>query len=51
MWDVDLLDETVVRNYVFPDASTPAAVFRRGELADAEPAVPVCRTPVDHLFR
>ena len=51
VWDVDLLDEAVVRQYL-PDASAaPAAVFRRGETADAEPAVPGWRLPVDDLFR
>jgi len=26
------------------------AVYHRGELAEAEPAVPVCKMPVDDLF-
>jgi Uma2 family endonuclease len=51
VWDVDLLDEAVVRKYLPASALTPAAVFRRGETADAEPAVPGWRMPVDHLFR
>jgi Uma2 family endonuclease len=51
VWDVDLLDETVVRKYLAADPSTPAAVFRRGEVADAEPAVPGWRMPVNDLFR
>jgi Uma2 family endonuclease len=51
VWDVDLLDEAVVRKYLPASAATPAAVFRRGETADAEPAVPGWRMPVDHLFR
>ena len=51
VWDVDLLDEAVVKKYLPASATTPAAVFRRGEVADAEPAVPGWRMPVDHLFR
>ena len=51
VWDVDLLDEAVVRKYLPGSAATPAAVFRQGETADAEPAVPGWRMPVDHLFR
>jgi Uma2 family endonuclease len=51
VWDVDLLDEAVVRKYLPASPLTPAATFRRGETADAEPAVPGWRMPVDHLFR
>ena len=51
VWDVDLLDEAVVKKYLPASAVSPAAVFRRGEVADAEPAVPGWRMPVDHLFR
>lgn len=51
VWDVDLLDEAVVRKYLPASSAAPAAVFRRGEVADAEPAVPGWRMPVDHLFR
>ena len=51
VWDVDLLDEAVVKKYLPASPTTPAAVFRRGEIADAEPAVPGWRMPVDHLFR
>jgi Uma2 family endonuclease len=51
VWDVDLLDEAVVRKYLPDSPTTPAAVFRRGEVADAEPAVPGWRMPVDQLFR
>ena len=51
VWDVDLLDEAVVRKSLPASPTTPAAVFRRGEIADAEPAVPGWRMPVDHLFR
>ena len=51
VWDVDLLGQDVVRKFVPPDAEKPAAVFRRGETADAEPAVPGWRMAVDDLFR
>jgi Uma2 family endonuclease len=51
VWDVDLLDEAVVRKYLPASHTAPAAVFRRGETADAEPAVPGWRLPVDDLFR
>ena len=49
MWDVDLLSPDVVKKY---SAATPATpiVFRRGETADAEPAVPGWTMPVDDLF-
>ena len=51
VWDVDLLDDAVVRKYLPASATTPAAAFRRGETAEAEPAVPGWCMPVDHLFR
>ena len=51
VWDVDLLGQDVVRKFVPPNAEKPAAVFRRGETADAEPAVPGWRMAVDDLFR
>jgi Uma2 family endonuclease len=47
VWDVDLTGEDVVRVHR-PDA--PVAVHRRGQLADAEPAVPGWRMGVDELF-
>jgi Uma2 family endonuclease len=50
VWDVDLLDEAVIKKYVATDPANPI-VFRRGEMADAEPAVPGWRFPVDTLFR
>jgi Uma2 family endonuclease len=48
VWDVDPLAETVAR-YTTADPLTPV-VFRRGEVADAEPALPGWRLPVDDLF-
>ena len=50
VWDVDLQSEEVVRVYT-AQSSTQARVFRRGELANAEPAVPGWLMSVDRLFR
>ena len=49
VWDVDLLSDDVVRVYraSAPDAPT---IYRRGQVAEAEPAVPGWRMPVDDLF-
>jgi hypothetical protein len=49
VWDVDVLRDECIRVYRATDAST-ALVFRRGEVADAEPAVPGWLFPVDQLF-
>jgi len=49
VWDVDLLSETPVRSYRATEPENPAA-YRRGELADAEPALPGWKMPVDDLF-
>jgi Uma2 family endonuclease len=51
LWDVDLQGDDVVRVYRAPDADNPAAVFHRGEMADAEPALPGWKMPVDELFK
>ena len=50
VWDVDLVGEEVVRVYRADDPEHPT-VYRRGEIAEAEPAVPGWRFPVDELFR
>jgi Uma2 family endonuclease len=50
VWDVDLLDDDVVRVYRASDPENPTR-YRRGEVAEAEPAVPGWRMPVDDLFR
>jgi Uma2 family endonuclease len=50
IWDVDLQSGEVVRRYDASDADTPAAVFRRGDIADAGAAVPGWSLPVDDLF-
>ena len=49
VWDVDLLGVDVVRAYRASDPTT-AVVFRRGEIANAEPAVPGWTMAVDDLF-
>jgi Uma2 family endonuclease len=49
VWDVDLLGDDVVRAYRADDQGHPK-VFRRGESANAEPAVPGWAMPVDDLF-
>lgn len=48
VWDVDLQGADVVRSY---RAGEPEPrVFRRGDIADAEPALPGWRMPVDELL-
>jgi Uma2 family endonuclease len=49
VWDVDLQSEDVVKSYKASDPDNPA-IFRRGEVADAEPAVPRWRMAVEELF-
>ena len=49
VWDVDLLSEEVVRVYRADDPHTPI-IYRRGDNADAEPAVPGWSMAVDDLF-
>jgi Uma2 family endonuclease len=49
VWDVDLLGVDVVRSYGAGDPLSPK-VFRRGERADAESAVPGWSMAVDDLF-
>lgn len=50
VWDVDLLSADVVKCYRADQPDQPR-IFRRGEMADAEPAVPGWKMPVDDLFR
>lgn len=49
VWDVDLLSDDVVKVYRASDPDNPT-VYRRGEMAEAEPAVPDWKMPVDDLF-
>ena len=49
VWDVDLLSDDVVRVYRASNPET-ATTYHRGEIAEAEPAVPGWTMPVDDLF-
>ena len=49
VWDVDLLSENVIKSYQASDPEHPV-IFRRGDIADAEPAVPGWRMAVNDLF-
>lgn len=47
--DVDLASDETVRVYRAGSSETPT-IYRRGQLAEAEPAVPGWTMPVDELF-
>ena len=49
VWDVDVLKSESVRVYRASDPDNPT-VYRRGEVAEAEPAVPGWTMPVEDLF-
>jgi Uma2 family endonuclease len=49
VWDVDLRSDAVVRVYRATAPET-ATIYKRGEIAEAEPAVPEWTMPVDDLF-
>lgn len=49
VWDVDLLNEEVVAKYSLQNPTEPQ-VFRRGDLADAAPAVSGWSMPLGALF-
>ncbi|HEY3582156.1 MAG TPA: Uma2 family endonuclease [Pyrinomonadaceae bacterium] len=49
VWDVDLLSDDVVKVYRASEPQTPT-IYRRGEFAEAEPALPGWTMPVDDLF-
>lgn len=49
VWDVDLLGVDLVKVYRSSDPDNPR-IYRRGEMAEAEPAVPGWRMPVDELL-
>lgn len=52
VWDVDLLaEENVVRVFRDGNADTPATIYRHGQIAEAEPAVPGWTFAVDDLFQ
>ena len=50
VWDVDLLTADIVRVYRASNPANPT-IYRRGEIAEAEPAVPGWVMPVDDLFQ
>lgn len=50
VWDVDVLHEHAIHAYRANNRGQPT-VYRRGETADAEPAVPGWRFAVDDLLR
>jgi Uma2 family endonuclease len=49
VWDVDLLSEDVIKSYRSEVPDQPR-IFRRGEIANAEPAVSGWSMPVNDLF-
>ena len=49
VWDVNLLGADVVKVYRAADPENPS-IYRRGELAEAEPAVPGWKMPADDLL-
>lgn len=49
VWEVDLLSQEKIKCYRTTDPDHPT-IFRRGDVADAEPAVPGWRFPVNNLF-
>src|SRR5437016_3517089 len=49
VWDVNLLSQDVVKLYSIYSPDVPR-IFRRGDVADAEPGVPGWSMPVDDLF-
>ena len=49
VWDVDTLGQDVVKVYRSSDPETPT-IYRRGDIAEAEPAVPGWTLPMDALF-
>jgi Uma2 family endonuclease len=49
VWDVDVQSDDVIKSYQASDPNHPM-IFRRGDIADAEPAVPGWRMAVNDLF-
>jgi len=49
VWDVDLVDDLVVRVYRLGEPDRPT-FYKRGEIAEAEPAVPGWRFSVEEMF-
>jgi Uma2 family endonuclease len=49
VWEVDLLSEDTIKVYRASDLNNPT-IYRQGEIAEAEPAVPGWTMPVDEIF-
>ena len=49
VWEVDLLSKDMIKVYRVSDPKNPT-IYRRGEIAEAEPAVSGWTMPVDELF-
>jgi Uma2 family endonuclease len=49
VWDVDMLSDDAIKVYRASAPNQPT-IYRRGEIAEAEPAMPGWRMPVDELF-
>ena len=49
VWEVDLLSEDVIKSYPHDTPDKPV-IFKRGEIANAEPALPNWKMAVDELF-
>jgi Uma2 family endonuclease len=49
VWDVDLLSDDTIRVYRASAPDQPT-IYRRGQIAEAEPALAGWRMPVDELF-
>jgi Uma2 family endonuclease len=50
VWDVDLLSEDTIKVFRFTDPENPT-IYRRGDVAEAEPAVLGWLMPVEDLFK
>jgi Uma2 family endonuclease len=50
VWDVDLQSDDVIRSYQTGSPNNPT-IYKRGDIANAEPALPGWQMPVDDLFR
>jgi Uma2 family endonuclease len=49
VWDVDLLSDDTIKVYRAKAPDQPT-IYRRGQIAEAEPALPGWQMPVDDLF-
>jgi Uma2 family endonuclease len=49
VWDVDLIGEDTIKVYRSTDPSSPT-IYKRGEIAEADPALPGWKMPVNALF-